>query len=231
VVSRDQRVSHRPLSRLRRQLPARRGATQVGAADSIALAVPRSARPPRAPSPSPALRGTDPRSGSGGRSRTRRRSNSRGQRVSHRPLSRLRRQLPARRGAAQVDVADSSTFAVPVPETAPRTFAVPRLAGDRSAQRIRGSVSDSAAFELARPTSQPPTPQSPAATAPRKAGSDSGIERCRRTDRSTTPRLSNLYARISTEPQRDSLVFGVVAAGRSPPAIAPVLGSVFGPGF
>jgi hypothetical protein len=58
--SRDQRVGYRPLSRLRRQLPARRGAAQVGAS------------PSNTPTPSPALRGTDPRSGSGGRSRTRR---------------------------------------------------------------------------------------------------------------------------------------------------------------
>ncbi|MFM1833421.1 MAG: hypothetical protein RLZZ461_1737 [Planctomycetota bacterium] len=53
------------------------------------------------------------------------------------------------------------------------TNAVPRLAGDRSAKRIRGSVSDSVTFEFARSPSQPPPPQSPAATAPRKAGSGS----------------------------------------------------------
>ena len=64
-----------------------------------------------------------------------------------------------------------------------RTFAVPRLAGDRSAQRIRGAVSDSVTLESRR------------------------------------------------APQRDSLVFDAAAAGRSPPAIAPVVGSDFGPGF
>jgi hypothetical protein len=86
-----------------------------------------------------------------------------GHRVGRRPLSRLRRQLPARRGAAQGrgDVGS-------------RTFGVPRLAGDRSAERIRGSVSDSAALGFARSPSRSPTPQSPSATAPRKAGSGSG---------------------------------------------------------
>ncbi len=61
---------------------------------------------------------------------------SRGHQASHRPLSRLRRQLPARRGAAEIE-----------PHAVSQTFAVPRLAGDRSAKRIRGSVSDSVTLE------------------------------------------------------------------------------------
>ncbi len=59
---------------------------------------------------------------------------SRGRQANLQPLSRLLRPLPARRGAAEIG-------------TSPSRRSVRRLAGGRSAKRIRGSVSDSVTLE------------------------------------------------------------------------------------
>jgi hypothetical protein len=89
VGSGGDRIGHRPLSRLRRQLPARRGAALRGGRLLALLS-----RPPPCGGQ---IREADQGVGLG----LSHSPNVRSHRASHRPLSRLRRQLPARRGAAR----------------------------------------------------------------------------------------------------------------------------------